>query len=444
MPVIDTISATPIERFPKTVDAVVIGAGVIGISAALELVERGLSVAVVEKGEVACEQSSRNWGWVRQMGRDPRELPLIRVSMGLWRGMDKRVGADVGFRTCGIAYLAADDAEMAQHVAWHGENVAPHGLSTRVVSAAEAARLVPGGRQHWVGALYTPDDGRAEPFVAVPAMARAVQAKGGLVFTRCAARGLEVAGGRVVSVVTELGRINTSRVVLAGGYWSRRFLGNLGVRLPQLGIVNSVMRTTPVDAGHETTFSGAKFATRKRLDGGYTVTHNHLSVAELTPAHAQEFFAFLPLLRIAHDGVRIRLGQRFIQESRLASRWALDAVSPFEQVRVLDPTPYPDILDEAAASLGQAFPAFAGLQPAERWAGMIDATPDAVPVIDHVPGHAGLLVATGFSGHGFGLGPGGGKLAVELLLGETPCVDAAPFRYQRLVDGTRAKPTTGL
>ena len=91
---------------PETVDVVVIGGGIAGICTALELSERGLSVAVCEKGIVAGEQSSRNWGWCRQMGRDPRELPLMQHSMQLWRQMHQRTGEDVGYRECAVCSWA--------------------------------------------------------------------------------------------------------------------------------------------------------------------------------------------------------------------------------------------------------------------------------------------------------------------------------------------------
>jgi glycine/D-amino acid oxidase-like deaminating enzyme len=81
---------------------------------------------------------------------------------------------------------------------------------------------------------------------------------------------------------------------------------------------------------------------------------------------------------------------------------------------------------------------------AERWAGVIDATPDAVPVMSAIDKLPGFYLASGFSGHGFGLGPGAGKLMAQLVTGETPCVDAAPFRYARYFDGSNPRPTTGL
>ena len=81
---------------------------------------------------------------------------------------------------------------------------------------------------------------------------------------------------------------------------------------------------------------------------------------------------------------------------------------------------------------------------AERWAGVIDATPDVVPCISPLPKIDGLYLASGFSGHGFGLGPGAGKLMAQMVLGESPCVDPAPFRYARFFDGSRPQPTTGF
>jgi glycine/D-amino acid oxidase-like deaminating enzyme len=436
------VSSSP--AFPHRVDVVVIGAGIIGVSAAIELQARGLSVVLVEKGEVAAEQSSRNWGWCRQMGRDPRELPLIKHAMALWRGMNQRIGTETGFRSCGVVYLSETDAELAHHVDWHGRYARDHDLKTRLLSREETLALVPGGTTGWRGALYTEDDGRAEPFIAVPAMAEFFKQRGGTLLTGCAARGLETQAGRVSSVVTERGAIATGAVVLAGGYWSRRFLGNLDVHLPQTGVISSVLRTSPVDLGHGRTFAGNRFAVRKRLDGGYTVAHNLYAVADLTPGHLSQAVDFMPLLKMNFRDVKLRLGRRFIDEWRLARHWGLDQVSPFERVRVLDPKPYTHLLDDALYALQRAYPAFQGVAVAARWAGMIDATPDAVPVIDRVEQVPGLFVATGFSGHGFGLGPGAGQLMAEIVTGQTPCVDPQPFRLARFRDGRRPKPVAGL
>ena len=442
MPQIETVP--PSQDFLKQADVVVIGAGIIGISTALELQQRGLKVVVVEKGEVAAEQSSRNWGWCRQMGRDPREIPLIKISLDLWRNMNRRLGAETGYRTCGIAYLAETQAELEGHVQWVARHGEAHDLSTRVLDAKAAAELLPGSTLNWHGGIFTEDDGRAEPFIAVPAMARFFQMRGGKVFTHCAARGIETRAGRLCSVVTEQGTIATDLAIVAGGYWSQRFLGNIGIRFAQLGVVNSVMRTAAIDLGHARTFSGNSFAARKRLDGGYTVAHNHLSVAELTPQHFRYFSDFWPMLKMEHRAIKLRVGKRLLEEWQLPRRWNLDRASPFEQVRILDPVPYDNVMAEALDGLQKACPAFQDVKILERWAGMIDVTPDAVPVIDRIDSIPGLHLASGFSGHGFGLGPGAGKLMTEIAMGETPCVDPKAFRFARFTDGSKPKPTTGV
>src|SRR5262245_61480422 len=100
------------KTIPSRTDVVVIGGGIEGCATALELSERGLDVTICEKGEIACEQSSRNWGWCRQMGRDSREIPLIIESLKLWRGLNSRLGTDTGFRQVGIIYLLETDAEV--------------------------------------------------------------------------------------------------------------------------------------------------------------------------------------------------------------------------------------------------------------------------------------------------------------------------------------------
>jgi glycine/D-amino acid oxidase-like deaminating enzyme len=441
MPTIDPVPSD--SDFPKKTTVTVIGGGIIGVATALELAERGISVVLLEKGVVAGEQSSRNWGWCRQMGRDAREIPLVLESLKLWRGMNERVGTETGFRQSGIVYLLETEAELAAKEKWYAENAKAFGLDTRLVSGAEAERLQPGSTRTWKGALYTSADGRAEPSLAVPAMARHAQKLGVKIFQNCAVRGVETTAGKISSVVTEKGTIACEQVVLAGGAWSRRFLHNLGIEFPQLTVIGSVMRTAPLDTGLEKSCSGGKFAFRKRLDGGYTVTHRHLSMADILPDSFRLFFQFLPALKLDWSGIRLRLGKRFVDEARLKRRWRLDERSPFEEVRILDPEPVHSILDEAAASLRDYYPSFQSMQIAERWAGVIDATPDVVPVISVLPKVDGLYLASGFSGHGFGLGPGAGKLMAQLIVGEQTCVDPAPFRYSRFFDGSKMRPTTG-
>jgi glycine/D-amino acid oxidase-like deaminating enzyme len=81
-------------ELPARADVVVVGGGIIGVSAALHLAKKGVSVTLCEKGRIAGEQSSRNWGWCRTMGRDPAEIPLSIESLRMWAGMNLEVGGD--------------------------------------------------------------------------------------------------------------------------------------------------------------------------------------------------------------------------------------------------------------------------------------------------------------------------------------------------------------
>src|ERR1700758_5345634 len=312
------------EVLPARADVVIVGGGIIGPSAALFLAQKGVRVILCEKGHIAGEQSSRNWGWCRKMGRDPRELPLIIESLRLWRGMNEMVEAETGFRQAGIMSLAETEAELGQFEAWL-DHARQYQLDTRIIDRAEAAELMPGLTGNWTGALYTASDGKAEPQRAAPAIAEAARRRGAAIVTQCAVRGIETAGGRVAAAVTEKGRIACASIVLAGGAWSRLFCGNLGIQLPQLRVLGTVMRTEPLEGGPEISASGGLFGYRKRMDGGYTVATLGVRTIDLVPDNFRLFFEYLPPLRLHWKKLRFRVGRRWIEEWRIPRRWALDA-----------------------------------------------------------------------------------------------------------------------
>ena len=427
------------ETLPARADVVIVGGGIIGASAALFLAERGVSTVLCEKGHIAGEQSSRNWGWCRKMARDPREIPLVIESLRLWQGMNQRVEAETGFRTCGIMYLADKQDDLARLAGWL-EHARDFQLDTRVIDGTEVARLLPGSAKPWAGALYTPSDGKAEPQIAAPAIAAAARRHGATILAGCAARGVETEAGRVAAVVTEKGRIACQSVVLAGGAWSRLFCGNLGIDLPQLKVLGSVMRTERFDGGPEISASGGLFGYRKRMDGGYTVATLGVRTIDLVPDSLRLLPEYLPAIRLHWKKLRLQIGRRFAEEWRTKRCWSLDQPSPFEAVRVLDPAADPVVLERARASIAEAFPAFRNVAVAESWGGMIDVMPDAIPVISAVDSLPGFFVATGFSGHGFGIGPGAGRLVADMVTGAPPLVDPAPFRLSRFSDGSNPLP----
>jgi glycine/D-amino acid oxidase-like deaminating enzyme len=427
-PPVDPIASDP--ELPARTGVVIIGGGIIGVTTALFLSERGHSVVLCEKGRIGGEQSSRNWGWCRTMGRDEREIPLALESLRLWRGMNERVGRETGFRQAGIVYLCETEQEIAAQEAWL-DQARQYQVDARLVRGSATSELVPGAARPFLAALLTPSDGRAEPSQAAPAIAEAARAHGASILTGCAVRGIDIAAGRVRGVVTEKGRIACDAAVLAGGAWSRLFLGNAGVDLPQLQVLASVFRTAPLSGGPEITGAANVFAWRKRLDGGYTIARRNANVAEITPDSFRLLLDYWPALRKNYGEIRLRFSGRFFEVWRMRKRWSLDETTPFEAVRVLDPEPRQATLAEARAVLPTYFPTFADVAIAESWGGMIDVTPDAVPVIGPAAQLPGLFIATGFSGHGFGIGPGAGRLMADLVAGDPPVVDPTPFRLER-------------
>jgi glycine/D-amino acid oxidase-like deaminating enzyme len=418
------------DTLPRQADVVVVGGGIIGVTAALFLARRGVDVVLCEKGEIGGEQSGRNWGWVRVMGRDRREIPLALESQRLWEELSAEPGVETGFRRAGILYVFDTPRMKANSLAW-AELGRDYQVRMELLSRADLEARLPGIDPRIDGGLLTPSDARAEPQKAAPAFAGLARRAGARIVTGCAVRGIETAAGRVSGVVTEHGPIAASSVLLAGGVWSRLFAGNLGLDVPLLMILGSVMRIAPVEGVPETTVGGSNFAYRKRLDGGFSVAQRSASIAEITPDSFRLFLDFLPAWRSEWRDLRLRAGRRFAEEWQRKRRWALDERSPFEDVRVLDATPNRRVVMRGLENLQRALPAFRGARVTDAWGGLIDVTPDAVPAIGPVARLPGLFLAVGFSGHGFGIGPGAGRLAADLISGERPIVDAEPYRPDR-------------
>jgi len=430
-------------ELPAEVDVVVIGGGIIGTATALELAERGTRVALCEKGGIGHEQSSRNWGWVRISRRDPREVPLMAEAIPIWQKLNERLQRDTGYTQAGIVFTCADDKEYSEHERWR-EHLNGYPFRSRMLSSQEFKNLFPSSRLNIKGALYTEDDGRAEPQKVAPAIAEAARAHGAHILTECAVRGVDSAAGKVCGVVTERGVIKCQAVVLAGGAWSDLFLGNHHFSLPQLKVMNSVLRTKPMNAGPAQAIWANRFAIRKRQDGGYTIASGHENVVHFVPNSFRYARKFWPALKEEWRSLNFRLGWQFLDEARIPKRWALDEASPFEYHRVLDPKPNKRLANKAFAEVKHAFPELTKADIAQRWAGYIDVTPDAIPVIAPLEKLPGFFIATGFSGHGFGIGPAAGRLMADLVLNQTPLVDPKDFRLNRFFDGSKIELISGF
>jgi glycine/D-amino acid oxidase-like deaminating enzyme len=423
-------------------DVFVIGGGIVGCAIAYHLARRGVPVVLAERSEVAWEQSGRNWGFVRQQGRDPAEVPLMMAANRIWRGLETELGADVEWIQGGNLALAATPERLALMESWL-DTARRFGLDTRVLSAGELAGLVPGLGGRWLGGLYTPSDGHAEPRKATWAFANAARRHGARLYERVGVEGVETHGGRVSGVVTEAGLVRARTVVCAAGAWSARLVRPLGLRLPQRWVRNTVARTAPAPPLTRAGVWGPAVSFRQRRDGTLNVAAGGAADHDVTLESFRHARLFLPNYWRNRRLFRFHVGRPLGESLAGLLPGALARRHPGTWDRDREPAPNPAKVRRALAELGRLFPSIGPLRVTSTWAGYIDATPDALPVVGEA-GPAGLVLATGFTGHGFALGPIIGQLVAELVTDGKPSLDLRPFRLSRFAEGDAGKPRSVL
>jgi glycine/D-amino acid oxidase-like deaminating enzyme len=430
------VDSTP--ELPAAADAVIIGGGIVGVFAAYYLTRRGLKVALVEKGRIGAEQSSRNWGWCRQQNRDARELPIATKSLELWERFAGETGEDTGFRRCGLFYLSNSEEELAGWARWR-DFARSAGVTTHMLNSAEATERGRATGRPWKGGVFSPTDGTADPASAAPAVARAIMKLGGTVHQGCAARGIETEGGSLCAVVTEHGTIRTRIAVLAGGAWASSFCHQLGVRFPQASIRSSILSVSPGAIGLPDALHTSAVSVTRRSDGGYTLAISGGGRVDPSPQLFRFSPQFLPMFvrrwrSLAPGGLEaIRSGHETL------AGWRLDAPTPMERTRILDPAVDKPTIRLTHLRALELLPALKNTSITAAWAGYVDSTPDGVPGIGEIATVPGFILAAGFSGHGFGIGPGAGHLIADIVTGEEPVVDPRPYHPDRFVTSSWGK-----
>ena len=276
----------------------------------------------------------------------------------------------------------------------------------------------------------------------MPALARAARRLGAAIVEGCAVRTVETEAGRVRAVHTERGRIGAQAVVLAGGAWTSYFASNLGLDLPQLTVRATAGRTNPVAGPEMPAVYSPQLCIRRRADGGYTVANGDLV----------EHYGRAAVVPLPHEVPVPARGERPgpSPPSRPAARIpgelggqaALDGGRghPLREDPGAESAAFGDRPAADFRPASRPGPRLAEAGMAEFWGGMIDVTPDAVPYICEAPAPRGLFVGTGMSGHGFGIGPGVGRVLADLVLGRPHGHDLERFRFERFTDGSAIVP----
>ncbi len=376
-------------------DVVIVGGGISGAAAAYELARAGASVTLVEKGALASMASGRTLAGVRQSGRHPAELPLATAAVRRWEHLADELDSDVGYCQEGNLRLArtADEVPAIANLV-RGQRV--QGLEVTFLDGNRAVRAVaPALAETIVAASYCPSDGHADPVATVRAFAAAARRHGADIRTDTKVTGLDVAGGRVRGVQTAAGAIAADAVVIAAGVHSDELCTLVDLDLPITIRLTGVVQTTPVPPLLRQVLgvANADFAGRQQVDG-----------------------------RLRMSGP---IGEwRWPNSDRELG--AEDALPSAQSVAA--------ILTRGIAVL----PALAQAGVARVWAGLIDMTPDGLPVIERAPEIDGLVIAAGFSGHGFCLGPVTGRIVCELIAHGRSSLPIEAFRRARFtgVDGT--------
>jgi glycine/D-amino acid oxidase-like deaminating enzyme len=418
---------------PREVDVAIVGGGINGVVAAWILAGRGQRVLLCEKAEIACEASGRAFGWISELLLDPVKMPLCRDSKRLWAELQAQVG-ETGYRRNGLAYLAATQGELDFYAAWLASVKGEGAADTHILTPDQTRARFPDARSTWAGAILAPSDGSTEPQLSAVAVARAARERGAAIVTGCAVRTLDMAGGRVCGIHTEHGPVRASQVLFAGNAWSRLFLGNHGVDIPQLMIHMSAGRTAPGVPGPTGCGGVDAWAWRQQVDGGYSLGRLRGQKVPVTRDSIQLFSRFLPLIKTEWPNVSLDLGRDARADWRRKRRWGARDITPMERERVLSPAIDRSVSDTSLALNAGEFPAMAGAVH-EYWSGVLTATPDNMPIASAVAALPGLYLITGCA-YGLTWAPALARMVADLMTGRTPTLDPRPYRLERFFDGS--------
>ena len=359
-------------------DVVVIGAGIAGTFTALRLAQKGRSVRLLEQGALFREASGRNGGGVRQQFRDPAEIPLAREAVKIWAGLGEELGQDLEYRRQGSLRLirSREDLDLSRKRVAREKTM---GLKVDLLGPEAVRERVPGlaPELNLLGATHCASDGTANPLLMGQALTPALKAAGVDLRLNQPVQRLVARGGRVVAAQTNGSEYRAAAFVNAAGPWSRKLCHTVGLSYP------------------------------------VSIRKSQLLVTEPVPPVIPGFISFdNGYIRQAVDG-NLHLGVRGEPLAQIEKNLTFQA------------------LVDAGRNFPQVFPFIRRLHIIRGFTGITAWPPDGIPIIDEGPGLEGFYLATGFSGHGFCLGPIVGQLLAEWIVDGRSSLDLSAFAWIR-------------
>jgi sarcosine oxidase, subunit beta len=373
---------------PDRAEVVIIGGGVMGASAAFHLAEAGVTdVLLLEADQLSCGSTSKSAGGVRLQFSDEINIALALRSMDALEQFAVRPAADIGLQQVGYLFLLTDPADVPvfeRNVALQNSM----GVPSRMISAAEAGRLSPlANVDDVLAASVCMRDGHATPDAVVLGYANAARQMGVRVVTQCPVTGIDLVGGDITAVRTAVGTVATSTVICVSGPWSRRVAAMAGVDLPVEPVARPIWFTEPMP--------------------------NRPDPVPMTIDFTTGFY-------FHSEGPGLLFG-----------------MADNEQPAGFDAPMRPDWLEVVGEVVAHRAPALLDVGIAGGWHGFYETTPDHNALIGEAAAVSRFLYATGFSGHGFLLGPAVGEVLRDLVLGRTTAVDVSGFDVERFKGATR-------
>lgn len=377
-------------------DAIVVGGGIIGAACAFELADRGASVTLLEREELAAGASGRNNGlWVTPP--DPALLPMARLSLD--RYLEIAEQAPVPFRLdrdpLGLVAAALDEAELAMGDAFH-EPYRRAGVRVERLEPADVRELEPAVSDQALAGWFVDHGHRLAPGALTVALALMAGERGATVRHHLPARALLAEGDRIVGVATDDGIVEGDEVIVAAGPWSSSLLDPVGAALPLTGARGWIVRLAPPPSllRHLVASAGWEEGTGRWEDGAVTAGALE-DVAAMTST----------LLHPATDGSLIAGSSRQPVITPEAEEPGVPAMIVRGAIRLV--------------------PALAEAEVRSAWWGIRPMTPDERPLVGPVAD--GLTVAIGHGSEGVILGAGTGRLVASQVLGGPPPFDPTPF-----------------